>query len=142
MQSYDSHTYSTECRKRVLLVEDDNAVRGFLSEILSAEGYEVLEARDGEEALRRSSEEPGAIHLLITDLAMPRMSGAQVAQQLMLSRPNMKILIITGYSVDHVKKQVSSDDIMVMQKPFSVNAIIRNVRSAICAELETADQFA
>ena len=81
----------------VLLVEDEEAVRTLAGRVLQSAGYTVLCARNGAEAIRLASEHEGPIHLLATDLVMPRMSGLEVASQLTQTRPGIRILLMSGY---------------------------------------------
>ena len=81
----------------MLLVEDDPAVRNLASDILSGQGYEVLEAPDGRAALRILDDEAERILLMITDLVMPKMSGQELAEQVLANHPNVKVLFTTGY---------------------------------------------
>src|SRR6266498_3120647 len=84
----------------VLVVDDEAAVRSAVREILQPTGYLVLEAGSGEEALRICAGQEGPIHLLLTDVMMPGMSGPEVAQRLARMRPGMRVLYMSGYSDD------------------------------------------
>jgi two-component system, cell cycle sensor histidine kinase and response regulator CckA len=99
----------------VLLVEDDDAIRILLNNSLEKQGYRVIEARDGEEALLQAefSEEP--IHLLITDAAMPNMDGPTLARKLAFSRLETKVLLISGSPEEDVRQ----DGAHFLSKPFS-----------------------
>jgi CheY-like chemotaxis protein len=88
---------SSRGSETVLLVEDEEAVRSLVSEILSAAGYFVLSAAGGADALARSRAHAGPIHLLMTDVVMPGMSGPQLAKEIAASRPEMRILYTSGY---------------------------------------------
>jgi signal transduction histidine kinase len=91
---------SSRGSETVLLVEDEEAVRNLVSEILQAAGYLVLAATSGAEALKRSREHQGPIHLLMTDVVMPRMSGPQLAKEIVALRPDVRILYTSGYPDD------------------------------------------
>src|ERR1044072_2039547 len=80
----------------VLLVEDDDQVRRFMRGLLSGEGYNVIEARNGAEGLKIASE-IGRIDLLLADMLLPELSGFDLAEQLLEARPGLKILFVTGY---------------------------------------------
>jgi len=82
----------------VLLVEDEASLRRLTRNLLELSGYTVLEAKDGNEALRISQEHAGAIGLLLTDIVMPGINGRALAQQLSRERPDMKILFMSGYT--------------------------------------------
>ncbi len=91
---------SSRGSETVLLVEDEDAVRSLVREILGAAGYFVLSAAGGAEALEKSRAHNGPIHLLMTDVVMPRMSGPQLAKEIAASRPEMRILYTSGYPDD------------------------------------------
>jgi len=82
----------------LLLVEDEPAVRQSEREFLALNGYTVLEARDGRDAISIAREYDGTIDMMITDVIMPHMSGAKLAEQLLLERPGMKVLFVSGYA--------------------------------------------
>ena len=84
----------------VLLVEDEDAVRALAREVLRRHGYVVLEARHGVDALRVAERHTDDIHLLVTDVVMPHMSGRELAERLATVRPTMKVLFMSGYT-DH-----------------------------------------
>jgi len=86
----------------VLLVEDEEAVRTLVREILRMHGYNVLEARQGGEAILISQRHKGSIHLLLTDMVMANMSGKELAEHLRPLRPEMHVLFISGYSEESV----------------------------------------
>ncbi|HET9575439.1 MAG TPA: PAS domain S-box protein, partial [Nitrospira sp.] len=87
-------------RETILLVEDEPAVRGLVHETLRLHGYTVLEARHGIEALMTGAKHQGPIHLLLTDVVMPQMSGPEVAEKIQVVRPGIKVLYMSGYP-DH-----------------------------------------
>src|SRR5262249_54362436 len=88
----------------ILLVEDQNAVRTFARHVLLAGGYIVLEARDGEEAYWVAQQRQGLIHLLVTDVVMPRMSGRQLADLLARDRPEMRVLFVSGHADEAITR--------------------------------------
>ena len=91
---------SVKGRETVLLVEDEPGVRRLVNETLRLHGYTVLEARHGIEALLTGAKHAGPIHLLLTDVVMPQMSGPEVAEKLATVRPEVKVLYMSGYP-DH-----------------------------------------
>src|SRR5262249_5817553 len=91
----------------VLLVEDEDAVRALAREVLRRQGYAVLEARHGVDALRIAERHADDIHLMITDVVMPHMSGRDLAQRLSAVRPRMKVLFMSGYSDHAVHRDVT-----------------------------------
>jgi two-component system cell cycle sensor histidine kinase/response regulator CckA len=116
----------------LLLVEDETAVRESEREFLARHGYTVLQARDGEDAIRISRSYDDPIHLMITDVVMPVMGGAEVAEQMSWERPEMKVLFVSGYAENtvlaHGKIDVKN---RFLPKPFSLRALGRKVREVI-----------
>jgi PAS domain S-box-containing protein len=116
----------------VLVAEDEDAVRGVARELLSICGYTVLEARNGREGLALAREHPGPIHLLLTDVVMPLMSGTELAQQLTVVRPAMKVLFMSGYTDDTVAlRRIAEGEIPLLEKPFTTEALARQVRASL-----------
>jgi two-component system, cell cycle sensor histidine kinase and response regulator CckA len=118
----------------VLLVEDEAIVRHMASEILSINGYCVLEAQHGPEALEVASQHQGRIDLLLTDVIMPLMSGRVLAECLQAERPDTRILYVSGYT-DDVLTDASSHDaaFAFLQKPFTPDTLAAKVRSVLDA---------
>jgi two-component system, cell cycle sensor histidine kinase and response regulator CckA len=116
----------------LLLVEDETAVRQSSRDFLTRHGYTVLEAQNGEEALRVSREYCGPIHMLISDVVMPKMSGPALAEQLSAERPQMKTLFMSGYAestvLQHGKIDVTA---RFLQKPFGLRALTHKVREVL-----------
>jgi two-component system, cell cycle sensor histidine kinase and response regulator CckA len=114
----------------VLLVEDDGDVREFVGDVLRAHGYDVLAAVDGPQALSVIEQHGGPIHLVVTDVIMPRMMGSEVAARITALRPSIKVLYISGYPGDAIVKQGVPEQAFV-QKPFGVSALARRVRALL-----------
>ena len=116
----------------VLLVEDEEIVRNLVCELLTAQGYTVLEARDGREALETNERHQGRIDLLLTDVVMPRMSGREVADRLRERRPQTRVLYMTGYA-DHaiVQEGVLDPGTELLEKPFTFETLQHKVRSIL-----------
>lgn len=116
----------------VLVVEDQDGIRDIVRESLRRNGYKVLIAVDGNEALQMASSYPDAIHLLVTDLVMPNIGGRELAQRLTPQRPTMKVLFMSGYS-EHSALDIedTGSSATVLQKPFSLDALARNVRRVL-----------
>jgi PAS domain S-box-containing protein len=119
----------------VLLVEDEVSVRLVTREVLLLAGYQVLEASGGEEAVRLCEQHAGPIHLLLTDVVMPVLSGPELAQRLVQMRPEMKVLYMSGYSEDIVTRygtlEISG---AFLQKPFRPAALQDKVREVLEAD--------
>ena len=116
----------------VLVVEDQDGIRDIVRESLRRNGYKVLIANDGDEALQMAGAYPDPIHLLITDLVMPNIGGRELAQRLTPQRPTMKVLFMSGYSEQSALEiETTSQSATVLQKPFSLDALARNVRRVL-----------
>jgi signal transduction histidine kinase/CheY-like chemotaxis protein len=117
----------------VLLVEDEAAVRELVRHALEAQGYQLIEARDGEDALRRARAHAGAIHLLVTDLVMPGMGGRQLAERLHAERFDLRVLYVSGYAGDIVERYGGShgEAALLLQKPFTPRDLLARVREVL-----------
>jgi two-component system, cell cycle sensor histidine kinase and response regulator CckA len=116
----------------VLLVEDEELVRNLVRDILRKNGYFVLEAHHGTEALRVALQHKGPIHLLLTDVVMPQMGGRVLAERLKTFRPGIRILYISGYVDDAtIQEGVSNPGTSFLQKPFTVETLSRKVRELL-----------
>ncbi len=116
----------------ILLVEDEEEVRTLARDILVMGGYTVLEAAGPEEALRRSTEHAGSIHLLITDVVMPTMSGPDLARRLVARRSGMKVLCMSGYPEGATAHGVTlAPDTLWLQKPFTPESLSERVRQIL-----------
>jgi len=116
----------------VLLAEDEEGVRRFAREILSGNGYKVLEAGNGREALLLSEAHRGEIHLLLTDVVMPKMSGRELTERIRPLRPDLRILYMSGYIDDAILRQdVLEDGVPFLQKPFTSEGLARKVREVL-----------
>jgi len=129
----------------ILLVEDEGAIRQLASRILREHGYTVLEAENGEKALRLIETLPELdIHLLLTDVVMPLMGGKGLAEQLRTTRPNLKVLFISGYTDNTViHNGILEMGAAFLQKPFTLATLTRKVREVLDSpyfRAELADQ--
>ena len=116
----------------VLLVEDAAAVRAVTRQVLERQGYTVLEAANGGAALQTAASHPGPIHLLLTDVVMPGLSGRQLADQLARLRPDARVLYASGYTDDAVVRHgVLEAGISYLQKPFTAESLARKVREVL-----------
>jgi PAS domain S-box-containing protein len=120
----------------ILLVEDEPGVRDLASQFLRASGYSVLEAADGVQALEVAEKYPGPIHLLLSDMVMPRMSGKELMQRLLEARKDMKIILMSGYSEYNGTEFRQADSIFLrLGKPFSLASLVAKVREALGPQL-------
>jgi CheY-like chemotaxis protein len=118
----------------ILLVEDDMPVREVARTILEGQGYTVLEAEDGFEALDIAGNRAGAIDLLLVDVVMPKMSGQLLVQKLLARRPNLKVLYMSGYTGDAITQHGAlGANFAFIQKPFSPAVLARKVREVLDA---------
>ncbi len=116
----------------ILLVEDEDGVRALASRVLHMRGYRVLVARDSEDAIRLSNEEPGAIQLMVTDVVMPGMNGRDLAKHIAPRRPQMKVLYLSGYTESAVFRHgVLEPETAFLQKPFAPDDLTRRVREVL-----------
>jgi len=112
----------------VLLAEDEPRVRSLAAIVLAGQGYTVLAAADGQEALRIAGGHAGEIHLLFTDVVMPGLSGAELAGELRRARPEIKVLFASGYTGD---AYALDPEVPFLQKPFTPRALAIKVREAL-----------
>jgi len=116
----------------ILLVEDEAPVRSLIRSLLSKSGYHVLEARDGEEALLLGERFSGQIHLVLTDVVMPKMGGPELAERLARVRPQARVLFMSGYTDDTVVHHgVLRSGMAFLQKPITPAALARKVREVL-----------
>jgi nitrogen-specific signal transduction histidine kinase/CheY-like chemotaxis protein len=121
----------------LLLVEDEDQVRRIVQEILEQQGYDVLTAANGEEALRLAEVHGSKIHLLLTDLVMPQMSGRELAEELTTLQPKLKVLYMSGYTDDAIVRHGLLDaSLSFIQKPFDVATAARKVREVLDSRVE------
>lgn len=118
----------------VLLVEDDDTVRGLAREVLELLGYSVIEAADPDQALATCTEYQGTIHLLVTDVVLPQMDGPTLFKEISAVRPAMRVLYVSGYTESFISKHgVLDHGVHFLQKPFTVEALAGKVRGALDA---------
>jgi PAS domain S-box-containing protein len=121
-------------RETVLVVEDEDAVRLLVSEILKEAGYSVVTASNGEKALQVAAASEGPIHLLLTDVVMPRMGGRALAGEIRGLLPDAPVLYMSGYTTERaIRDGVAADGIAFLQKPFTPDALVRKVREVLDA---------
>ncbi len=118
----------------VLLVEDEEPVRRIAERILSEEGYRVLAAADGEEAIHIANQAPGKIQLLLTDVMMPNMKGSELAVKVSERNPGLRVLYMSGYTDDAIVRHwLLKPDTQFIGKPFNSAALRRKVREVLDA---------
>jgi two-component system, cell cycle sensor histidine kinase and response regulator CckA len=115
----------------VLLVEDEAGLRDLLQEALEGSGYRVLVARDGIEALQVVAGYTGPIHLMVTDVIMPGVSGRKAADEIKATRPGMNVLYISGYADDAVLRHGVPGTAAFLEKPFGPDRLLRKVRELL-----------
>jgi two-component system cell cycle sensor histidine kinase/response regulator CckA len=118
----------------ILLVEDEGLVRALARTLLREAGYHVLEAENAEAALALAERHRAAIHLLLTDVVLPRMGGRQLADQLCARRPGTRVLFMSGYTNDsRIRHGVVDSAVELLQKPFTRVALLRRLRGILDA---------
>jgi two-component system, cell cycle sensor histidine kinase and response regulator CckA len=116
----------------VLLVEDEDSVRQLVRETLESRGYRVLEAANGQAGLALAAQHPDPIHLVITDVIMPGLSGHELVQQLLPARPAIKVLYLSGYAQDAFPSSTAVESQKTfLQKPFTLQSLSRKVREIL-----------
>ena len=116
----------------ILLVEDEEMVRLLLREVLQRSGYKVLEARRGDEGLQIGERTREPIHLLVTDVIMPEMGGAELARRLASAHPETRVLFMSGYTDGALShNEVFPEEAAFLQKPFTPDVIARKVREVL-----------
>ncbi len=122
---------STGLAATALLVEDDDRVRRLLATVLGEGGLSVLAADNGEEALALAAEHPETIQILITDVVMPQMSGRELADRLNATRPETKVLFISGYADDRVLPEELQAGRAFLQKPFAMYDLLHCIEQLL-----------
>src|SRR2546427_361111 len=122
----------TQNCETILLAEDSASLREMAREYLKSVGYTVLEAASGAEALQKARDFDGTIHLLLTDVIMPAMSGPELAGQMTSLRPGIKIIFTSGYTDDAIARQgVLDPAVPFIQKPYRPKALARKIREVL-----------
>ena len=126
---------SVRDRPRVLLVEDESAVRELLSSALERNGFDVVAAGSAEEALTLASP---VFRILLSDISLPGMSGVQLAKQLRRTLPGLRVLLMSGYARDEFAEGPNAlDDLPFIPKPFATRTVVERLRSLIEPARET-----
>lgn len=126
---------SSTADETILLVEDEDSVRRLARRVLESQGYTVLEAINGEDALRMAADYGGVIDLLLSDVVMPELGGRLLAERLTAARPETEVLFITGYTDDEIlRRGLLERGQHLLQKPFTATALAHEVRSVLDAK--------
>jgi len=124
----------------ILLVEEDTQVREVSRTALEREGYLVLAVGDAEAAIAAADRHPGHIHLLVTDVVLPRVSGRELAARLAIHRPAIKVLYVSGTSDGAIARhRMLEPGIEFLEKPFSIDRLVLKVRQVLGADLSAED---
>jgi hypothetical protein len=116
----------------ILVVEDNREVRKLVVDALRDSGYQVLEAAEGSDALQVAKDHSGPIHLLLTDVIMPRMTGKELADRLRSLRPETKVLYMSGYAQDVLSNRGSlNPGDVYFAKPFSLDSLLAKVQEVL-----------
>jgi two-component system, cell cycle sensor histidine kinase and response regulator CckA len=127
----------------ILIAEDEDGVRELLRKILIEHGHTVLEARHGKDALLAEGRYERPIHLLVTDVVMPEMSGSELVNRLAERRPGVRVLYVSGYTDDEVvRRGISRTRDAFIQKPFTATDLMRKVREVLDSESSTTSPAA
>jgi CheY-like chemotaxis protein len=127
-----SHRKTTSTRGRILVVEDEDPVRTVVMRMLQADGYEVLGARDGKEALRELDEIGGAVNLVLSDIVMPGMGGRQLATELHRRYRKMPVIWMSGHTREsELQKGEIGKDEPFLHKPVTPEALLETVAAVI-----------
>jgi DNA-binding response OmpR family regulator len=120
--------------RTVLLAEDDPWVRALVRDVLAEDGFRVLEAWDGHDAIRMEAEHPGPIHLLLTDVMMGSMNGCELAATLAARRPGMRVLFMSAYDRPFLIDRGLDPNAPLLTKPFTVEHLMRRVLAVLGGE--------
>lgn len=132
LQDHDAEHKGAGGSESVLVAEDEPQVRRLAERALRAAGYQVLSAPDGVQALTRSREVRGQIHLLVTDVVMPGMGGPELATAFLADRPDARVLYISGYTEDEVARQgLAAAGLAFLPKPFTPSELTDRVRELL-----------
>jgi CheY-like chemotaxis protein len=118
--------------KTVLLVEDEPALRDLVTELLEASGYEVIAAATGGLALEAAERHAGRLDVLLTDLLLPGLSGAELAKRLQKARPDLRVVYMSGYTEDSLpENDAPGPRALLISKPFTQETLVRTLLEAL-----------
>jgi two-component system cell cycle sensor histidine kinase/response regulator CckA len=118
-------------KETILVVEDAEAIRTMVCTMLVQQGYRCLQAADGVDALRMLDETDTAVHLVLTDVIMPKMTGAELGRRLVRIRPDLPIVFMSGYCDDPIVRNFERTPPIFLPKPFTTDALLEKVRQAL-----------
>ena len=123
-------------RETILLVEDEPDVRDFVGEVLKSRDYTVLEARDGEDALRVVQQYREPLHLVLTDVMMPKLGGRELVTRLLARHPHLGVVYMSGYTAEALgARGVLEAGAILLAKPFTPQQLVTKVRQVLDATL-------
>ncbi|HKT58608.1 MAG TPA: response regulator [Gemmatimonadales bacterium] len=127
------HAREEDSRSTMILVlDDDNLVRNACARALREDGFEVLEATSGWEAIELTEERRGAIDLLLSDVMLPDLSVSELVSRVMAIQPRLRVLLISGYgAADLAERGLDLGHLPLLQKPFGVGELVRTVRELL-----------
>jgi CheY-like chemotaxis protein len=127
----------------ILVVEDETTLRRLLCLSLERRGYKVYAARDGAEAMEIFRQQPGAIHLVVSDIMMPHMDGIELKRKVAAQRPDVKFLFMSGYSEEVIEQlQTSAQGCAFLEKPFLPQELVTKVQGLLRGEAEARTELA
>jgi len=124
--------HGPQVSESVLVVEDDVSLRKLICKVLRQQGYRALEAENSEDALTFSERFEGPIHLLVTDVVMPLMSGRELADRLLALRPEMKVIYMSGYTDETISHHgILEPDVNFIKKPFTPESLFKKIQEVL-----------
>lgn len=117
----------------ILLVEDESIVREITTDVLTQAGYSVLESSSAKSALEIARDHPGRIDVLLTDIVMPEMNGADLAHCMLDRQPDLVTIFMSGYAESDVLKKARIGGAIHIQKPFTIGALLASISDALSA---------
>jgi len=136
-EKHEEKIKSLRGSETVLVVEDDGALREVTCEFLRQAGYTVLAAKDGTEALTVAEQYQGPIHVLVTDVVMPRMGGSELVERLKATRPGIAVLYASGYASQAFSQRILEEGLFFLPKPFTREGMCRKLQEVLGSTRQT-----